>query len=66
MKAVAIRFPEEMHEWLRRKAASETIKRNARVSMNSYVLELVTRDMEADARKEKIKSLTGNQCQGYG
>ena len=52
MKSVAIRFPEEMLEWVRRKAASETIKRNARVSINSYVLELVKREMEADQKKE--------------
>ncbi len=41
-----------MLEWLRRKAAAETIKRNARVSINSYVLELVKRDMG----KERAKS----------
>jgi len=52
MKSVAIRFPEEMLEWLREKAAKETKIRKGRVSINSYVLELVECEMQADQRKE--------------
>lgn len=52
MKSVAIRFPDEMLEWLREKAAKETISRKARVSINGYVVELVEREIEADQGRE--------------
>ncbi len=47
-KGLTLRFPDEIIEWLRRKAASETISRNARVSINSFVLELIKREMDQD------------------
>ena len=51
MKGLALRIPEELLTWLREKAALETISRNQQVSMNTIVLELIRREIEAD-RKE--------------
>lgn len=53
MKSVSIRFPEEMVEWLRTKAAEETIKRRGKVSINSYVVELVKREMATKKDPER-------------
>lgn len=64
MKSISFRLPEDVAEWLRISAANETIKRKQYVSINNLVLELIRREMEAD--KQKVKSLTGHECQGYG
>ncbi|MGD0400214.1 MAG: hypothetical protein ABSC04_15005 [Syntrophobacteraceae bacterium] len=66
MKGLVLRIPEEVLAWVRNEAARQTIKRGRQVSMNALVLELLRREMEADAHKQKIKSLTGHECQGYG
>ncbi len=47
-KGLTLRFPDEMLDWLRRRAASETIRRNARVSINSYLLELIKKEMDKE------------------
>jgi hypothetical protein len=51
MRGLNLRIPEEMLNWTREKAAKETIKRGEQVSMNTIILELIGREMEAD-RKE--------------
>ena len=51
MKGLALRIPDELLKWTREKAARETIRREQQVSMNTVILELIRREMEAD-RKE--------------
>ena len=51
MKVLALRTPEEMLDWVRSKAAQETIARNQRVSMNTLILEILKREMDADQKK---------------
>jgi len=52
MKSISFRLPDDLAEWLREKAAMETIKRKKYVSINTLVAEIFTREMEADQRKE--------------
>ncbi len=66
MQPLMVRLPDEVLEWVREKAALETIRLKKQVSMNSLVVEILEREMVENTRKEMIKSLTGNQCQGYG
>ena len=47
-----LRLPEELFNWLREKAAKETIKRSERVSMNALAVEILTKAMTADQKKE--------------
>lgn len=51
MKGLALRMPEEFLKWVREKAARETIARGEHFSMNTVILELIRREMEA-YRKE--------------
>ena len=51
-KSVSIRMPVEILDWLREKAALETIKRKKLYSINGYVVEVLRREMEADQKKE--------------
>jgi len=51
VKALALRIPDDMLLWVRNTAARETIKRGQQVSMNTLILEILRREMEAD-RKE--------------
>jgi hypothetical protein len=44
-------MPEELMDWLREKAARETIKHKKNVSMNALAVEVLTRAMKADKRK---------------
>jgi hypothetical protein len=46
-----LRLPDDLDRWIRKKAATETIKQNKRVSMNSLVVEILTRAMEAEKKK---------------
>jgi hypothetical protein len=64
MKAITFRVPDEIADWIRERAALETIRQKRQVSINSLVLGLLSREMEAD--KQQVKSLTGHECQGYG
>ncbi|MGA2936750.1 MAG: hypothetical protein ABSF52_06575 [Syntrophobacteraceae bacterium] len=64
MKTISFRLPDELAEWLRERAAHETIKRKKYVSINVLVAEIFRHEMEADAAKQK--SLAGHECQGYG
>ncbi len=51
MKALTIRMPEEILDWLREKSAMETIRLKKHFSINSYILDILRREMVAD-RKE--------------
>jgi hypothetical protein len=47
VKAWSIRMPEELLEWLREKAALETIKKKRNVSINAIMVEILSGAMEA-------------------
>jgi hypothetical protein len=51
MKSVSIRMPDEVLDWLREKAAKEIITRKKQYSINTLVLDIIRREMEADQRK---------------
>ena len=50
VKAWSIRMPDELLEWLREKAARETIERKMNVSINSIMVEILTAAMELDKK----------------
>ncbi len=50
MKPWTVRIPEELLNWIRKKAAEETIKQNQQVSMNSVIVDIVAK---AKAEEEK-------------
>ena len=51
LKPWTIRIPQEVFDWIREKAARETIRRNDRVSMNTLAIEILTKAMKADRKK---------------
>ena len=51
MKPWTVRIPEELYDWLREKAARETIRKGERVSMNTLAIEIFTKAMKADKKK---------------
>jgi hypothetical protein len=51
LKPWTIRMPNEVLDWLRQKAARETIKWNRNVSMNTVAVEFLMKAMIADERK---------------
>ena len=51
MKQWTIRMPEEVFDWLREKAARETIKRKMNVSMNGLAVEILSKAVKADREK---------------
>ena len=53
MKPWTIRMPEEILDWLREKAARETIKTKKNVSMNTVAVVVLTRAMVADRKEVK-------------
>jgi hypothetical protein len=50
VKAWSIRMPEELLEWLREKAALETIKRKRNVSINAIMVEILSGAKEVDKK----------------
>lgn len=48
---MTIRMPVELLEWIRQKAARETIQRKKSVSMNTMAVEILTKAMQADRKK---------------
>ncbi len=50
MKSLVLRMPDELLDWIRDKAAMETINRKVRVSMNSVILEILAQAKEAQER----------------
>ena len=51
MKSLMLRLPDGVLEWIRDKAAHETIRQKKQVSMNSLVVEILERAMKTDRRK---------------
>jgi hypothetical protein len=51
VKQWTIRVPLDLLEWVRVRAAKETIRQKKVVSMNSVFLEILTKAMEADKKK---------------
>ena len=52
LKPWTIRMPDEVLDWLRQKAARETIKRNRNVSMNTVAVDILMKAMRSDKKKE--------------
>jgi hypothetical protein len=52
MKSVSIRMPEDLLKWLRKRAARETFETGEQYSINSLVVDALSREMQADQRKE--------------
>jgi hypothetical protein len=50
MKAMSIRMPDEVLDWLREKAAMETIRQKKTISMNTLAVEILTKAMVADEK----------------
>ena len=50
MKSWSIRMPEELLEWLREKAALDTIEKKRNVSINAVMVEILSGAMEADKK----------------
>ena len=50
MKHWSIRMPDELLEWLREKAAMESIKRKRNVSINTVMVEILTKAKESDKK----------------
>ena len=50
MKVMTIRMPDELLEWIRQKAARETINRKKSVSMNTMAVEILTGAMKQDKK----------------
>ena len=50
MKPWTIRMPEELIDWIREKAARETIKCKRVVSMNTLVVEILMKSMKYDKK----------------
>ena len=51
MKVLTIRMSDELVDWIREKAARETVKRKRSVSMNTLAVEILTKAMKADKKK---------------
>jgi hypothetical protein len=51
LKPWTIRMPDEVLDWLRIKAAKETIERNRNVSMNTVAVDILMKAMRADKKK---------------
>ena len=48
MKSWTIRLPEEVYDWVREKAAMESIRLKKNKSMNSIAVEILSEAMERD------------------
>jgi hypothetical protein len=54
MKAISVRMPDEILDWLREKAAMETIKRKKLFSINGYIVEILRKEMETEKEKGRV------------
>ena len=48
MKAITFRVPDDIADWIREKAAIETIRQKRQVSINSLVIELLRCEIESE------------------
>jgi hypothetical protein len=53
MKAITFRVPDEIADWLRDRAALETIKQKRQVSINGMVMDMLKREMAAHPVERK-------------
>ena len=53
MKPWTIRMPDEILEWLRERAAMESIRKKKNVSMNTIAVDVLTKAMEKDKKKKR-------------
>ena len=51
MKSLMVRLPDEVLDWIRERAALETIRQKRQVSMNSLIVGILKRVMQAAQRK---------------
>jgi tRNA isopentenyl-2-thiomethyl-A-37 hydroxylase MiaE len=59
LQAWTIRFPNELFDWIRVRAAERTILEKRNVSMNALVVETLAKAMKEDLkRKEKKRTAT--------
>jgi plasmid stability protein len=56
LQAWTIRFPDELFEWIRVRAAERTIAEKRSVSMNALVVDVLTKAMEQDRKRKGKKS----------
>ena len=52
MKPWTIRMPDEILEWLRERAAMESIRQKKNVSMNAIAVQVLTKAMERTKKKK--------------
>jgi len=50
MITTSVRLPKEVVTWLRKSSAMATIEQDKRVSINSLIVEILAKAMEADRR----------------
>jgi len=50
MVTISVRLPKQLVTYLRKRSALQTIEQDKRVSMNSLIVEILTRAMEGDRR----------------
>jgi len=50
MITTSVRLPKEVVTWLRKSSAMATIEQDKRVSINSLIIEILAKAMEADRR----------------
>lgn len=50
MKPWTVRIPEELLNWIRKKAAEETIKQNQQVSMNTVIVDILAKAKDDDQK----------------
>ena len=55
MQAWTIRFPDELFEWIRVRAAERTIQEKRNVSMNALVVQTLTKAMKEDMKRKEKK-----------
>ena len=55
MQPWTIRFPDEVFDWIRTRAAELTIQEKRNVSMNAFVVDTLARLMEEDLKRKKKK-----------
>ena len=63
MVVMSIRLPKPLVTWLRKRAALETIEQDKRVSMNSLIVELLTKAMKSDRRMFTRFTGSGNRIE---
>lgn len=53
LKPWTVRLPEEILDWIRENAAMETIRQKQTVSMNTVMIEILTKVKESEERRQR-------------